>query len=183
MAIEYDYDIPDNYIKAIGLVTVSWARLDYCIDFLIWELLGLQDDEIKGLSVTNHLSFPMKYNIVSSLLEIWLSETSKIDVYNSIIETLDNADILRVKRNDFSHGAWQFKNNHLTSIKFSARGTLKADGISYKLEDIETLINDIQNCYDKLLKLTKSIETLPSSFLDRFSRLIRPSRQNQDQNQ
>ena len=44
-------EIPDSHYAAMGKVDDAWCGLELCIDYLIWELLGV--DQIVGACVTS----------------------------------------------------------------------------------------------------------------------------------
>jgi hypothetical protein len=150
-------EIPDDYLKSIGKITVSWSYLEWCIDFLIWALIEITDSPSKGISITAHLNFTVKYNMAMSLAEIYLADTSNKEKHDLIRESLKEADRLRVQRNKICHTAWFSKEDKIFSYNFSARAKLKSDVVSVSIEELNSFSDEVNNCYGKLLGLNQSI--------------------------
>ena len=73
--------LPDEYLKAIGAVTVSWSVLESGVDMLIWTLIEEIDNPLKCIAITSHLNFVNKYNLAMSLTDIYLDRTKCSESY------------------------------------------------------------------------------------------------------
>jgi hypothetical protein len=153
-----NFGIPSEYSKHIGLVTVSWSYLERFVEWLIWSLADMTNEPAICVSITNHLTFKTKYDMALSLAEIYQKNNDN-DKYNEIVKILKLANNLRVERNNICHTPWDYKDDKMQCINFTARTKIKIVPISFDLQKTEQLIIDIQDCSDKLMSIVGEIIT------------------------
>jgi len=57
--------VPDDYLRAIGRITVNFVLLEQSISFLVWHLIGAQQPVAQA--ITSELSFRQLVALASSL--------------------------------------------------------------------------------------------------------------------
>ena len=155
--------IPDDYKKAIGEVVIQWARLEFTVEYLIWRVLRL--DEEDGRAITSRLDMKPKTEMLVNLAERYFSPkeaTAKLKDYVSHIAHLHKL------RNRIIHGFWAIVDEE-TAIATSPRlkapsGYVTAQQYSLKFlgemaADIETINRSFLTLLDEL---EPSDDTRPS---------------------
>lgn len=119
----YDYDprnLPDDLLKAIGLVTASFAQTDSIIETAIAGLLGV-DVEV-GWAATTHMAVPLRRDILKSVAEVRFHDPDLLNAVDSLDARIREAATLR---NKYAHGQIRRgPGNVIEREVFSARGGL-----------------------------------------------------------
>jgi hypothetical protein len=138
--------VPKEYAEAIGLVAVHWSALEASIEFGIWYLLGMLDDEKRANTLTAEINIVPRLHAVSSLLHLE-GDQLEIAAWKKLRKRIDD---LRDRRNKVIHSQWKRTGpNIIVATKTTSRGVLKPVIERKTVEDIHKLASEIADCYGK----------------------------------
>jgi hypothetical protein len=145
--------IPDEYLKAIGGITVHWNYLEMVVNLILIHLLGNKVMDERSHIIFAHTSFPQRMDILSALVEQVqkLPQYSRFQEYRSKVQPLLKA--AQTSRNSIIHSFWGMKEGKLTRSSISARGSLKFSSVTVTLEEIEDAQKSIAAAYKSLSEL------------------------------
>lgn len=95
-----DTRITDAHKIMMADVIERWAKLENCMDDLIWEILKVSFNV--GRIITNRMDAAGKIKLLRQLGTIELTEAQ----YHRISPVIDKIDLLREDRNFIVHGSW-----------------------------------------------------------------------------
>jgi hypothetical protein len=138
-------NLPDEYLRAIGLVTVRWNHLEQIVNLFLIHLLGKSIDDERSHIVFAHMAWPQKVHILSALVEkvVILTRYSSLQNYKAIVLPLLNA--AQDGRNSIIHGLWGTMDGIPTRASIKARGSLKFTWSEASLKEIEAVIQAIED--------------------------------------
>jgi hypothetical protein len=138
-------NLPDEYLRAIGLVTVRWNHLEQIVNLFLIHFLGKSIDDDRSHIVFAHMAWPQKVNALSALVEkvIVLPRYSNLQSYKPIVLPLLNA--AQNGRNSIIHGLWGMLGSIPTRASIKARGSLEFTWSEVTLKDIEAVIQAIED--------------------------------------
>ena len=118
------YSLPDAYLKAIGLVIASSSQTEEILGHFLGGLLGA--DNIETAALHTHMSFPMKNDIVRSILELNAQNASSVDEVDDILDRIEKAVRLR---NEVAHNKFAIhpETGEVYSFRVKARGSLQSN--------------------------------------------------------
>lgn len=121
---------PDNHLKAIGDITVSFAMLEFQIQNLIGSLI--YEHQRIGQIITAELSFK---NLRALLISLYLERHGEDDDFSNLREFMKRAGQAEDKRNLIMHSVWAAgkDKDHITRIKTTAK---EKHGIRFKFEEV-----------------------------------------------
>lgn len=132
-----DFDpnnLPDDYLKAIGLVAACSSHTESTMQAAIIGCLGI--DSEYGFAVTTHMNQPIRVSVLRSAMEIRVDDLDELDRLDALLATIGDAF---VKRNSILHDGWcrdpQTEQVYRSSVK--ARTSVKADLIPMSIDGIE----------------------------------------------
>lgn len=159
--------LSQNHLNAIGLVATEWSYTEACLEFLIWELAGL--DEKRGQAITTHLQSETRIQILQTLADSLLTDAAIKKRLTDIIAEIRN---LRIQRNDIVHGLWipstdkpisqTLKNRRKptpATRKIQARGTLKVIRKPVKSKEIRETAKQIGDLAISMFDLLKKMQS------------------------
>lgn len=127
------HPVPDQHLKSIGDITVSFALLESQIQTLIGSMLN--ERQRIGQIVTAELSFK---NLRALMISLYLERHGKEDVdFERLKELLVRAGRVEDKRNQITHSLWGAGKdaNTITRIKATAK---EKHGIRFQFEDVSS---------------------------------------------
>lgn len=135
--------IPDEYLRAIGRVTIKFSILELKLAFCVGELIGCTQRIGQLITAKRYFS-----QLILLLNSIYRERMSDPDKQEELARLLDRAKELSEKRNDIMHAAWSVDAQppHDT-IRFKIRNTKKGPDCeleSIKLEDLDNTANLIE---------------------------------------
>lgn len=156
------HPVPDEHLKHIGDITVSFAMLESQLQTLAQSLLGA--GQRRGQIVTAELSFKALRALTVSLYLERNEEDEYLEEFRSLIKRAADAE---EKRNQIVHSVWGAGNGPLsiTRIKTTAK---EKHGIRFHFEDvsagdlaefaaeIKALAGDLLQFWIKLLDVGKA---------------------------
>jgi len=102
---ENPLSINEEYLAFIGSATTIWSGLDFTIQYLIWKLLKINEEDDHGIAVTNNMRFSDKIHLANTLINLWFEEGNiGKTTRDFLIEDLKTASKLSDKRNKIMHG-------------------------------------------------------------------------------
>jgi hypothetical protein len=144
------HTVPENHLKAIGNITVSFALLESHIQSLIGSLI--QEHQRIGQIITAELSFK---NLRALLISFYLERHGEDDDFSKLREFMNRAGRAEEKRNQITHSVWAAgkDKDHIIRIKTTAK---EKHGIRFKFEqvsaeDLLTFAQDIRTLAEELL--------------------------------
>ncbi|MFC3151283.1 hypothetical protein ACFOEK_09625 [Litoribrevibacter euphylliae] len=160
------HSVPDNHLKSIGDITVSFALLEFQLQSLIRSQLN--ERQRIGQIITAELSFK---GLKALLVSLYIERHGKDDADFEKLKTLINrAGQAEEKRNQITHSIWGAGKDadSITRIKTTAK---EKHGIRSQFEDVSSgdleafaieikeLAHEIQNFLIYLIKNGKAINS------------------------
>jgi hypothetical protein len=127
--------VPDDYVRAAGLVVTQWAWAESILDQYIWRMLGVR--ALRGRIVTSNIQARLKIEMLAALLR-----KSNFDE-PFVKEIEDEGKALANFRNLVAHGAIVahsgLAGGEATIGSYSARGRLQTRSRRVDLKRLEVL--------------------------------------------
>jgi len=160
MALQHP--VPDNHLKHIGDITVSFAMLEMMLQTLAQSLLGA--GQRLGQIVVAELSFKALRALTVSL---YLERNGEDAYFKAFRELIKRAADIEQERNQITHSLWAAGNDSasVTRVKTTAR---ESRGIHFHFENvtssqladfatrIKILADDIQQFWISLIEAGKA---------------------------
>jgi hypothetical protein len=164
------HPVPDEHLKAIGDITVSFALLESQIQFLIGSLIF--EHQRIGQIITAELSFR---NLRALLISLYLERHGEDDDFKVLRELMQQAGLAEAKRNQITHSVWGAgkDKDHITRIKTTAK---EKDGIKFKSEQVSAEYLD--NFSKDIKALANKILQFQLNLLERNKILNNPAKKN-----
>jgi hypothetical protein len=144
------------YFVAIGKMSAMWARFEFTLDDIIWELANVSPKA--GTCLTSQWIGPRpRFRCLVALLHLRGSNKRLVNDANSISST---AESLSQQRNRYVHDQVV---SHLIEKTFYRMETTADKKIKHHFVPLE--INDITNLIDKIDALQKNLERLHAMIL------------------
>jgi hypothetical protein len=125
--IIYDFNpnnLPDDYLKAIGLVIACASQTEEIMRNFMGVLLGV--DNVETIALGTHMSMPMKDDVIRAVLELNAPSASAVDEVDDILDDIRDAMQLRnvIAHNEF---AIHPETGEIYSLRIKARGSLQSE--------------------------------------------------------
>jgi hypothetical protein len=138
---EFIITLPDPYLIAIGKVCVAWGHLEAFVDLSIGKFAGYEEIyDPRAAIVTAHMPWPLKMNILESLVAALLPDFPQLARFAAVKPLLRKA---QDGRNRIVHGQWGYENNRATKLRATARGKLRTNIDPIAVADINNIVRDI----------------------------------------
>jgi hypothetical protein len=132
--------IPQDILVGIGNVIVTWGRLEHIVDLMIAKLSGFELFDQRGAIVTAHMTWPLKMDILESLVTAFVPDHPHLKGYDAIKTLLKKA---QEGRNKIAHGQWGHEDGITHKLRATARGKLKASIDPITVADLEAINVDV----------------------------------------
>ena len=128
--------VPDDYLREIGSVTVTWSLLESVLDFSLMKLSGKDISEPISWIIFAHMTFPLKMDVMGALIEQLQPGYPGLKRYPEVRDLIKEAQRVR---NKVVHSKWGFdvELNAVARSTFSARGKLKTEVQPVDLKELE----------------------------------------------
>jgi len=160
--VALQHPVPEEHLKHIGDITVSFALLESCLQTLAHSLLGV--GQRLGQIVTAEVSFKALRALTVSLYLQRNGEDEDVAHFRDLIKRVAETE---EKRNQITHSLWGARNDKgsITRIKTTAK---EKHGIRFHFEnitsnqlaefakEIKVLAHDIQNFWISLIEKGKA---------------------------
>lgn len=142
--IVYDFNpnnLPPDFLRAVGLVIACASQTEEIMRNFMGIVLGVDNIETEALGT--HMSFPMKNDIIRSILELNAPSASFVDEVDDILDEIRDAMQMRnvVAHNEF---AIHPGTNEIFSLRIKARGSLQSE---FKRVTTEELLGTADHIY------------------------------------
>ena len=127
------HPVPDEHLKSIGDITVSFALLENQIQELIGSMLN--ERQRIGQIITADLSFK---NLRALMISLYIARHGKEDAdFEKLKELMTRAGEVEVTRNQITHSIWAAGKdaNTVTRIKATAK---EKHGIRFQFEEVSS---------------------------------------------
>jgi hypothetical protein len=131
------HQVPENLLRHIGDITVSFALLENTLQMVVHSLVG--NSQRIGQIITAELAFKNLRALSISLYKERLGESDKFDQFRALIRRAAEAEDTR---NQITHSLWAAGNSPgtITRIKTTAK---EKHGIRFHFESVnETQLSD-----------------------------------------
>ncbi|MGP8268966.1 MAG: hypothetical protein ACLQLH_02770 [Terracidiphilus sp.] len=149
-----DNRFPEEYATAIGLVVISWNRLEFLLNMFLIHLLGKDVYDVRAHTVFTHMAFPQKLDVLGALAEEKATKRGSSPRLKKCKATL--LPLLKkaqAGRNWVIHSDWTAQDRKVTRASMSARGSFKFAEIATTLKEIEAVKQSIDKAYKELVPL------------------------------
>jgi hypothetical protein len=136
----FNISVPDEYLARIGKISVAWGTLESVVDLALAKLGGFRMQDPRGAIVTAHMTWPLKMDILESLVNALADEHPRLKQYSKVKPLLKRA---QEGRNSVSHGSWGYEDGKAYKARATARGRLKASVDPITLGMLDSIVNDI----------------------------------------
>ena len=149
--------LPDDFLKAIGRITVNFSHLEFEVFFLIWPLLD--SDQEAARVVSDMLSFRQKCELINSLCQLRATDKKEIEGLGDLTKKLDHVGL---ERNRLIHSVW-------------AVGDTDAPVLSMgKKSSIKVTLQDLKKLGDLIAETSRQVTKFTSNVCVRFPGLMEP---------
>lgn len=145
------HPVPDQHLKSIGDITVSFTLLESQIQTLIGSMLN--ERQRIGQVITAELSFK---NLRALMISLYIERHGKEDAdFEKLKELMTNAGKVEEKRNQITHSIWGAGKdaNTITRIKTTAK---EKHGIRFHFEDVSS--GDLADFATEIKVLSEEIQ-------------------------
>lgn len=134
--------IPDDFLIAIGRVSVRWNTLESMIEMVLIKLAGIGDGDSRGKIIFNHMSWPQRMDVLGALVESLVNEYPRLNGYNEeVVPLLKKA---QAGRNKIMHGFFGMNGGpDVMILRATARGKLKFQMEKITVSEIDGVSKDI----------------------------------------
>jgi hypothetical protein len=133
--------VPDNFLIAIGRVTVQWNLLEAMLEMMLGKLAGMDVlADARAKIMVNHMTWPLKIDIFGSICNELVDDYPRLKGYRSTLELLNKA---QQGRNRIVHALWGYEGGKVTINRATARGKLKVQMEEISVEQIDAVFREI----------------------------------------
>jgi len=138
-------DVPDNILKYMGSITISFSALEAVVKDLVNALIGGNQETARGTTAEYTLSTASK-----EMLRIYSERYGRDKLYRKLEKLKTEIDKVRIRRNQITHSMWGpgLLANTVTRIKDTSK---KSYGLEMTFENLSE---------DKLKQFLVKIEIL-----------------------
>ena len=145
---EFQNFLPDDYLIAIGKVTVAWGNLETVADLVLNKLSDT--DGLRCAVMTAHMSWPQKMDAIAALVDGLRPDYPHLERFDAVKPLLLKA---QEGRNRVAHGQWGHQEGIVTKARATARGKLRARIDPITLADIDGIVRDIGHAAIRLWRV------------------------------
>lgn len=133
----YDFDprnLPNEYLRAVGLVAMAAAQTEDIVGTFIGCLLGA--DNIETLAVTTHMTGPLRDHVARALIELNATTAAVVDDVDDLLDAIEAA---MAKRNVLVHNPLirHPDTGEIFAHRLKARGSLQLELRPITVQEIE----------------------------------------------
>ena len=139
------FKLPDEHLKAIGSIVVSFASLENAVETAIWALMEI--DGTKGAIVTSEMSFKNMLALFSSL---YLNKTNVPDEIEEMKMLIKRSTQIEDRRNAIVHSLWGVRYYKHGQMVVRMKTTAKISK-GLKRQDEELTVEALENIYEEII--------------------------------
>lgn len=152
-------ELPDDYLRAIGLICLRWSLLEDEVQAWIWHLSNVQIN--RGMAMTSHLGFRERFGALITLTEIrtGATESAKLkEIYRRIV---NGENSMLNRRNRYIHWPWAYnEHGQLGQWRQQARMGLKLKWEKRSVDDLTRLASEIAEETENVSYVAKNANLL-----------------------
>lgn len=141
--------IPDDHLKALGLVIVEWNRLEQMLDCVIVSLMGYPWGDPRGNAICVHSTFPQKWQVLQVLLSFMPSTSYPTIRLTPIIPELEK---FNKKRNELVHTKWALIEGVVKTGSVTARKKVAATSNKIEVQELVKFSDEIRRVSSTLFQ-------------------------------
>lgn len=144
------HPVPEEHLKCIGDIIVSFALLEFNIQTLIGSLIN--EHQSIGQIITAELSFK---NLRALAISLYLERHGEDSDYHQLKSYMSRAREIEETRNNIIHSIWAAgeDKDHITRIKTTAK---QKHGLKFKFEEMSA--KDLGSFAESIRQLTQEIQ-------------------------
>jgi len=139
----------DDHLKAMGLITVNFSLLENTIAFIIWLLLGL--DQQTGQIITSELSFRRLLELFSSLCRNKKNDKVTLEKLKTLLKRIEHAE---QERNKIIHSMWTAGNDEETITRFKITAKIR-NGLMHQYEQLK--VEHLNKIADEIAEVAAAV--------------------------
>lgn len=132
--------LPEPYLTAIGRVCVQWSQLEATADLMLRKMMGFDIHDPRGYAITPHMSWPLKMDILSSLIEMYIKDHPHLSAFSDVQKMLKTS---QDSRNRIIHAQWHFENGNAYMLRATARKRFKTNIDPISVNEINEISSQI----------------------------------------
>ena len=161
-SVVYDFDpynLPQDLLAAIGLMTAVSAQAERIVQMLIAGCLGL--DMEFGIAVTTHMPAPLRDHVARAVAEIRLP----VEALDELDKLLDDLTLRQGKRNDVVHNSWlrHPDTEKAYYAKETARGTVSTTLVEVSVDQVKADAGALYAASMDLLRFVQRNSLIPAA--------------------
>ncbi len=137
-------DIPDEHLRAIGLVSLHWSAFETMIFRMIWLFSGMSVEDCRAL--VTHMSFPQRIDALVTMVGLVAPDSPEHKALAKFAEN-EIKKKLSAKRASIVHLDWwpdDLVPSHIKGKLYKARGSLKEESLRMSEADILAIAEEIR---------------------------------------
>ena len=145
-----NHPVPDEHLKHIGDITVSFALLESIIQMVVGSFIA--EHQRVGQIITAELAFK---NLRALLISLYLERHGEDTDYTHLKDFMKRIADIEARRNQITHSIWGAGSEagSITRIKTTAK---ERHGIRFQFEDIKA--NDLENIATEIKQLATELQ-------------------------
>jgi hypothetical protein len=154
--MKLQHPVPDDHLKHIGDITVSFALLEGVLRSVAHTLLGTR--QRLGQIVTAEISFKA---LLALTISLYIQQRGEDKNFEPLKKLMRRAAGIEIKRNNITHSEWVAGKDvsSVSRIKTTAKGkqgmrfqfeSVTSDQLEELAKDIKVLAYDVQDFYIRL---------------------------------
>jgi hypothetical protein len=144
-------DLPEGFLKALGLISVRWAALEDLSVRWIMTFSGGEPPDL--LALVAHLGFRERFGAVRSLVEL---HTPDADIHGELASLIERiVEKLSRRRNKYLHRPWRINDGIPGQLRISSRTGLEINWVKVTEEQLTDLSRDIEKAMEDLEDICK----------------------------
>jgi hypothetical protein len=155
----------DDYLRAIGRITVNFSQLELYVSFSIWNLLGT--DQRLARACIARTSFQNQLHLLASLARERMTQ-QEVNQMDGFIKKASDAEL---QRNEITHSSWGMGIGAETGTVSRSKETIGRRGFSFRyqrvaardLERVADLIEEASDSGSKMLGMALDYAAPPYS--------------------
>jgi hypothetical protein len=136
------FELPDDYLRALGRVSSSFSRLEVLVSFSIWNLLGT--DQRLAQICTAQVTFKGLLDLLGSLAKERMTETEFLEIRKAIAAS----DKAAIERNELAHAVWGVGIGTQAGTVSQSRSRASRKGFSYERRPVTA--GDLEGVADRI---------------------------------
>jgi len=150
--------LPDDYLKAIGSVVVSWNQLEIVMVVSLLNLLRHDLKKVESHLIFPHIAFNQRIDIIAAVIRATKDPSDPLVTRFEkwVLPQLRN---MQTKRNDVIHSLWTTESDGgVTTSQIAARGRLK-------LKTDKPSVAELEGLADEIVQATNNLHDLIAGFI------------------